>query len=184
MGFKTHGKIAVVVRKEKDGIRRYFHVGTGNYNPKTAKIYEDVGLLSSDPDIGLDLMDLFNFLTGYCTPVQYRKILVAPTSLRKSLLAKIEEEAAVAREGGEGRIVMKMNNLADMTIIEALYAASSAGVQIDLIVRGACTLRPGIKGLSENVKVRSIVGKYLEHSRIFAFGNGTTRPQVELFSLS
>jgi polyphosphate kinase len=173
VGLKTHSKTALVVRQEDDGIRRYCHIGTGNYNPKTARIYEDVGLLTSDDDLGADLSDLFNFLTGYSRRTDYRKLLVAPLSLRDRITALIEEEAAA---GPRGRIMLKLNSIVDDEIIDALYAASQAGVQIDLIVRGISCLRPGVPGLSENIRVRSIVGRYLEHSRIFAFGNGTDRP--------
>ncbi|MGI8684634.1 MAG: RNA degradosome polyphosphate kinase [Acidimicrobiales bacterium] len=173
VGFKTHSKTALVVRQEDDGIRRYCHVGTGNYNPKTARMYEDVGLLSADPDLGADLTDLFNFLTGYSRQHQYRKLLLAPTQLRARIVELIDKEAS----GDEpGRIVMKMNSLVDRAVIDALYRASGAGVSIDLIVRSMCALRPGVPGLSENIRVRSIVGRYLEHSRIFAFGNGKPGP--------
>jgi polyphosphate kinase len=173
VGLKTHSKTALVVRQEDDGIRRYCHIGTGNYNPKTARIYEDVGLLTSDADLGADLSDLFNFLTGYSRRTDYRKVLVAPLSLRDRITALIEEEAAA---GPAGRLVMKLNSIVDDEIIDALYAASQAGVQIDLIVRGISCLRPGVPGLSESIRVRSIVGRYLEHSRIFAFGGGADRP--------
>ena len=173
VGFKTHSKTAMVVRQEKDGIRRYCHVGTGNYNPKTARTYEDLGLLSSDPDLGADLTDLFNFLTGYSRQLEYRKLLLAPTKLRARLVELIDQECA-----GEsaGRIRMKVNSLVDQPVIDALYRASAAGVSIDLVVRGMCCLRPGVDGLSENIRVRSIVGRYLEHSRIFEFGDGQSRP--------
>ena len=172
VGLKTHSKTALVVRNEDDGIRRYWHLGTGNYNPRTARIYEDIGLLSADPEVGADLTDLFNFLTGYSRRTSYRKLLVAPVSLRDRIIALINEEAAA----GRGRIVMKMNSLVDTSVIDALYAASQAGADIDLVVRGICCLRPGVPGLSENITVRSVVGRYLEHSRIFAFGDGDQRP--------
>jgi len=172
VGLKTHSKTCLVVRQEDDGIRRYWHAGTGNYNPKTARLYEDIGLLSADPDIGADLTDLFNFLTGYSRRRSYRKLLVAPTSLRAKIIGLIEEEAA----SPGGRIVMKMNSLVDDGVVEALYAASGAGVEIDLVVRGICCLRPGVAGMSDRIRVRSIVGRYLEHSRIFAFGDGRERP--------
>jgi polyphosphate kinase len=171
VGLKTHSKTCLVVRQEDEGIRRYWHIGTGNYNPKTARLYEDIGILSADSDIGADLTDLFNFLTGYSRRRSYRKLLVAPTSLRRKIIGLIDEEAAAPG----GRIVMKLNSLADDAVIEALYAASQAGVEIDLIVRGICCLRPGVPGLSERIRVRSIVGRYLEHSRIFAFGDGRER---------
>ena len=166
VGLKTHSKTCLVVRQEDDGIRRYWHVGTGNYNPKTARMYEDVGLLSSAPEVGADLTDLFNYLTGYSRRTRYRKLLVAPASLRERIVGLIDEQA---RAGG--RIVLKMNNLVDETVIDALYRASQAGAEIDLVVRGICCLRPGVPGLSERIRVRSLVGRYLEHSRIFAFGD-------------
>ena len=168
VGFKTHSKTALVVRQEQDGIRRYCHVGTGNYNSKTARIYEDVGLLSADRDLGIDLTELFNFLTGYSRQQRYRKLLLAPTQLRARIVEMIERESA---KGSAGRVVMKMNSLADQAVIDALYHASVAGTSVDLIVRSVCCLRPGVPGLSENIRVRSIVGRFLEHSRIFAFGD-------------
>ncbi len=167
VGLKTHTKTALVVRDEPDGMRRYCHVGTGNYNPKTARLYEDVGLLSADPDLGADLTDLFNFLTGYSRQTAYRKLLVAPVTMKTEIIRLINAEAA---KKGDGRIVMKMNNLVHPEVIDALYEASAAGVKMDLIVRSVCCLRPGVKGLSENIRVRSIVGRFLEHSRIYAFG--------------
>jgi polyphosphate kinase len=167
VGLKTHAKCVLVVRNEDGVIRRYCHVGTGNYNPKTATIYEDVGLLSSDADLCADIAGLFNRLTGYSNGNGFRRILVAPEKLRPALLELIRREA----EAGDGRIVLKMNSLVDPEMIDALYAASSAGAEIDLIVRGICCLRPGVKGLSERIRVRSIVGRYLEHSRIFRFGS-------------
>lgn len=169
MGLKTHSKLVLVVRNEDDGVRRYCHIGTGNYNAKTARLYEDLGLLSSDPDLGADLTDLFNFLTGFSRFTRFRKLVVAPMSLRTAMLKLIAGEAAAP---GAGRIIMKMNNLVDPAVIDALYEASRADVQVDLIVRGICCLRPGIPGLSERIRVRSILGRYLEHSRIFAFGQG------------
>ncbi len=169
MGLKTHSKTALVVRQEPDGIRRYCHVGTGNYNSSTARIYEDLGLLTIDPEVGADLTDLFNFLTGYSRRTEYRKLLVAPLSLRASMTALIAREA---ERGSGGRIVWKLNNLVDPGIIDALYEASAAGVEIDCVVRGICCLRPGVPGLSENIRVRSIVGRYLEHSRVYFFGAG------------
>jgi polyphosphate kinase len=170
MGLKTHTKTALVVRQEDDGIRRYCHIGTGNYNEKTARLYEDLGLLTCDPDIGADLSQLFNYLTGYGRQEQFRKLLVAPGPLRPRLAQLIAGEAEAAP--GTGRITMKMNSLVDVDMIDALYAASAAGVEIDLVVRGICCLRPGVPGLSERVRVRSIVGRFLEHSRIFYFANG------------
>ena len=168
VGLKTHTKTALVVRSEDDGLRPYCHIGTGNYNPNTARVYEDIGLLSSDRDLGSDLTRLFNYLTGYSRHVPYKRLLVATTSLRKRLGELIRAE--VDAPDGTGRIVMKMNSLVDQELIEALYSASEGGVRVDLIVRGICCLRPQVPGLSETIRVRSIVGRYLEHSRIFAFG--------------
>ncbi len=167
VGLKTHSKTALVVRDEPDGIRRYCHVGTGNYNPKTARLYEDLGLLSADEALGADLSDLFNYLTGYSRQSKYRKLLVAPGSLRPAMVDLIREQRDA---GTDGHIVMKMNALVDTAIIDELYGASDAGVRIELIVRGICCLRPGVPGLSEHISVRSIVGRYLEHSRIYGFG--------------
>ncbi|MGI8756872.1 MAG: RNA degradosome polyphosphate kinase [Acidimicrobiales bacterium] len=170
VGLKTHTKTALVVRSEGHGVRSYCHVGTGNYNAKTAKLYEDLGVLTADPLIGADLAQLFNYLTGYGRNVQYQRLLVAPVPLRERLVALIEGEAEAPE--GTGRIVMKMNSLADPDLIDCLYDASRAGVEIDLVVRGICCLRPGVPGLSERIRVRSIIGRYLEHSRIFRFANG------------
>jgi len=169
VGLKTHAKASLVVRRESSGIRRYAHVGTGNYNATTAKIYEDVGLLTADPEIGADLTDLFNLLTGYSRQHGYRRLLVAPDDLRPELLKLIGREA---RSGG--KIVLKLNSLADADLIDALYEASQAGADIDLIVRGICCLRPGVPGVSNRIHVRSLVGRYLEHSRIFRFGRRGT----------
>ena len=169
VGLKTHCKALLVVREEPDGIRRYCHLGTGNYNSSTARIYEDVGLLTADPALGADLTDLFNYLTGYSRRVGYRRIEVAPSGLRQHMLDLIDREAA---DPSGGRIIMKMNSLVDPAIVDALYEASSKGARIDLIVRGVCCLRPGVPGLSDNIRVRSIVGRYLEHSRIYFFANG------------
>jgi polyphosphate kinase len=171
MGLKTHAKTSLVVRQEADGIRRYCHIGTGNYNEKTARTYEDLGILTCDPAIGADLTQLFNYLTGFARQQRFRKLLVAPDALRPRLIELIEREAATP----QGRIVMKMNSLVDVEMIDALYAASQGGVEIDLIVRGICCLRPGVPGLSEHIRVRSIVGRYLEHSRIYHFANGDGR---------
>ena len=176
VGLKTHTKTALVVREEGDSIRHYCHVGTGNYNPKTARIYEDIGLLSADRELGADLAELFNYLTGYSRQTEYRRLLVAPAGLRSSILDLIAAERD--DPDGHGRIVMKMNSLVDTTVIDALYEASQAGVSIDLIVRGICCLRPGVPGLSENIRVRSIVGRFLEHSRILAFGERRERHYV------
>ncbi len=172
VGLKTHTKVTLVVRQEDNHIRRYFHIGTGNYNPKTARFYTDVGLLSSQEDLGADLSDLFNFLTGYSRQKVYRKLLISPVNLRERMTAMIEREMQHCRQGGTGRIVAKMNSLVDQKIIRKLYEASGLGVQIDLIVRGICCLRPGVPQISENIKVISIVGNLLEHSRIFYFHNG------------
>jgi polyphosphate kinase len=167
VGLKTHAKVLLVVRQESDGIRRYCHVGTGNYNGKTANSYEDLGLLSADPDLGADLTDLFNHLTGYSHQVFYRKLLVAPSHVRQAIVDRIEREAS---KGAAGRITMKLNALVDAGMIDALYSASQCGVPIDLIARGICGLRPQVPGLSETIRVRSIVGRFLEHSRIYRFG--------------
>jgi polyphosphate kinase len=171
VGLKTHSKIALIVRQEGDGITRYCHIGTGNYNASTARIYEDIGYLTARPEIGADLTDLFNYLTGYSRRVDYRTLLVAPSALRPRMVDLIGREADA---GPDGRIVWKLNNLVDPGIIEALYAASAQGAQIDLIVRAICCLRPGVPGLSENIRVRSIVGRWLEHSRVYYFGSGST----------
>jgi polyphosphate kinase len=168
VGFKIHTKVCLVIRDEPDGIRRYCHIGTGNYNPRTARLYEDLGLLTADPEIGADAAHLFNFLTGYGRGVGYRTLLVAPDTMRAGLEKRISREMA----SGAGRIVMKMNSLVDPDLVDRLYEASQAGVQIDLIIRGICCLRPGVAGLSDNIRVRSLVGRYLEHSRIYYFANG------------
>ncbi|HEV2034704.1 MAG TPA: polyphosphate kinase 1 [Candidatus Dormibacteraeota bacterium] len=167
VGLKTHAKVTLVVRREGRHIQHYLHVGTGNYNPSTANLYEDVSLLSADPDLGADVAELFNLLTGYSRQSRYRKLMVAPTTLRVGITQLIQREAVPG-----GRIVIKVNNLIDPDIIDALYAASQAGAQIDLIVRNMCSLRPGVPGLSERIKVRSIIGRFLEHSRMYSFGNG------------
>ena len=171
VGLKTHAKILLVVRREAEGLRRYCHVGTGNYNPKTAKTYEDLGVFSADPILGADVAELFNYLTGYSRPRDYRRFVVAPGALRPRLLERIAEQAHPG-----GRIMMKMNALVDLEMIDALYAASIAGTEIDLLIRGVCCLRPGVPGLSESIRVRSILGRYLEHSRIYTFGSG---PEAE-----
>jgi len=170
-GLKTHTKTTLVVRKEPDGIRRYAHIGSGNYNSKTARVYTDLGLLTSSPSIGADLTDLFNALTGFSRQKLYRKLVVAPANMRLRFLEMIVREAHNARAGKPARIIAKMNALVDAEVIHALYAASQAGVEIDLIVRGICCLRPGVPGVSERVRVVSIVGRFLEHSRIFHFAN-------------
>jgi polyphosphate kinase len=168
VGLKIHSKICMVVREEAEGIRRYCHVGTGNYNHITARIYEDFGVLTADPEVGEDLADLFNGLTGYSHAHDYNRLLVAPDTLRPGLKDLIDREI----ESGRGRIILKMNSLVDTGIIEKLYEASCAGVEIDLIVRGICCLRPGLPGKSDRIRVRSLVGRYLEHSRVFHFANG------------
>jgi polyphosphate kinase len=167
VGLKTHAKTCLVVRREGAGVRRYAHIGTGNYNPTTARLYEDLGLLTADPDLGADITDLFNLLTGYSRQREYRKLLVAPVTMRPGLEALVRREMA----HDDGSIVLKMNSLVDAELIDALYEASQAGVGIDLLVRGICCLRPGVPGLSETVRVRSIVGRFLEHSRIYRFGS-------------
>jgi polyphosphate kinase len=167
VGYKIHTKICLVVRDEPDGIRRYCHIGTGNYNPRTARLYEDLGLFTADPDIGEDCAHLFNSLTGYGRAVSYRRLLVAPSTLRAGLVALIRNEIA-----HRGRIVLKMNSLVDPELIALLSEASQAGVEIDLIVRGVCCLRPGVPGRTESIRVRSLVGRYLEHSRVYVFANG------------
>jgi polyphosphate kinase len=176
VGLKTHSKAALVVRREEEAIRLYCHLGTGNYNPRTARMYEDLGLLSDDRDLGADVGDLFNFLTGYSRAGRYRKLIVSPGAMRTRIVELIEREAS---RGPEGRIVIKVNGLTDPDVIDALYRASCAGVPIDLIVRGVCCIRPGLPGLSETISVRSIVGRFLEHSRIYRFG-GADGPPVLL----
>ncbi|HEY9607196.1 MAG TPA: polyphosphate kinase 1 [Allocoleopsis sp.] len=171
VGLKTHTKVVLVVRREDNKIKRYVHIGTGNYNPKTARIYTDLGLLSCRDDLGADLTDLFNFLTGYSRQRSYRKLLVAPVNLRDRFQSLINREIENCCQGGTGRIVAKMNALVDPKIITSLYKASQAGVQIDLIIRGICCLRPGVPGVSENIRVISVVGRFLEHSRIYYFHN-------------
>jgi polyphosphate kinase len=169
---KTHAKTALVVRREADGIRRYIHLGSGNYNSRTARLYTDVGLFTCSPSIGADVSDLFNSLTGYSRQRLYRKLLVAPVNMRGRFLELIEREAAHARGGRPARIIGKMNALVDAEVIDALYRASQAGVTVDLIVRGICCLRPGLPGISDNVRVISIIGRFLEHSRLLYFANG------------
>ncbi len=176
IGLKTHAKLSLVVRKEKEGTRRYVHLATGNYNVNTARIYGDLGLITSDPDIGADASDVFNLLTGYSKQSDYRKFLVAPVNLRQHLLRFIARET---EHGPDGRIIMKINSLVDEKMIRALYRASQAGVQIDLIVRGICCLRPGLPGTSDNIRVLSIVGRFLEHSRIYYFHN---KGEIELYT--
>ena len=169
---KTHAKLCLVVRQESDGIQRYVHTSSGNYNPETAKIYTDVGLFTADPDIVSDVSDVFNYLTGYSNQKEFKSLLVAPVQLRTRLTELIERETAHAKEGRPARLIIKCNSVTDDQMIRVLYRASQAGVSIDLIVRGTCSLRPGIAGISDNIRVRSIVGRMLEHSRIFWFLNG------------
>ncbi len=179
---KTHSKVLLVVRREKDKLVRYVHFGTGNYNPATSKLYTDLGLLTADEEIGEDATSLFNFLTGYSQQDQYNRLLVAPLNLREKLVELIRRERDIAHSGQNGRIIIKINSLTDEELIHELYEASQAGVEIDLIVRGICSLRPGVKGLSSGIRVRSIVGRFLEHSRIFFFGNGVTSEEVYIGS--
>jgi polyphosphate kinase len=177
VGLKTHTKVSLVVRREGQQLRRYVHIGTGNYNAKTARLYTDLGLLSCRDDLGVDLTDLFNHLTGYTRQLSYRKLLVAPVNLRDRMIELIQREAELQRRGKKGRIIAKMNALVDPDLIAAMYAASQAGVEIDLIVRGNCSLRPAIQGISDNIRVISIIGRFLEHERIFYFHNNG-RPTV------
>ncbi len=170
VGLKTHCKTSLVVRQEKGQLRRYMHIGTGNYNPKTARMYEDLGLLTADPEVGADLTDLFNTLTGYSRQTDYQRLMVAPHGVRSGLVARIEEQAELARQGRASRVRLKANSIVDEAVIDALYRASRAGVPVELVVRGICALRPGVPGLSENIQVRSIVGRFLEHSRVMIFG--------------
>ncbi len=177
VGLKTHTKIALVVRRESDGLRAYAHISTGNYNSKTADVYEDVGLFTCDPVICDDVIDLFNSITGRSRAPQYSKLLVAPQYMKKRFLELIDREVALHSERSPGRIIVKMNQMQDQEVIEALYRASAAGVKIDLIVRGFCTLRPGVPGMSENIRVVAIIGRFLEHGRIFYFRNGQEDPR-------
>ncbi len=176
-GYKIHCKVTLVVRADDDGIRRYVHLGTGNYNPSTAKLYTDLSLLTCRPDLGADATDLFNLLTGICRPQPTRRLIIAPHQMLDRILQLIEREASNAQAGLPARIVAKMNALVDTQVIDALYRASAAGVEIDLIVRGICCLRPGVPGLSERIRVRSIVDRFLEHARVWMFDNGH-RPEV------
>src|SRR3712207_6631371 len=171
-GLKTHAKALVVIRREGEGVRHYAHIGTGNYNAKTARLYEDFGLFTTDEEITADVADLFNTLTGFARPPEYRRVLVAPTHMRDALIEQIEKTVEAHKDGEDARIAMKMNSLVDQRCIEALYRASCAGVRIDLNVRGICCLRPGVDGVSENIRVVSVVGQFLEHSRIYSFHRG------------
>jgi polyphosphate kinase len=181
IGLKTHCKVALVVRKEDDGIRRYVHLASGNYNPQTARIYTDLGFFTCNPDFCEDASALFNYLTGYCELPQWRKLVVAPSRLQTFMIEKIEQETAHQVAGGKGRIIAKLNGILEPAIVQALYRASQAGVRIDLICRGICALRPGLLGISDNIRVISIVDRFLEHSRIFFFGNNGD-PQVYIGS--
>jgi polyphosphate kinase len=172
VGLKTHCKLALVVRQEADGLVRYCHVGTGNYNPKTARLYEDFGVLTSDPQVGEDLTRLFNQLSGFAPRSKFKRLLVAPRSIRSGLVDRIEAEIEHAQEGRDGLVQIKVNSIVDEEVIDALYRASRAGVRVDLWVRGICAVRPGVEGLSENIRVHSILGRFLEHSRVFIFGGG------------
>jgi len=171
-GLKTHVKAILVARREGDRVREYVHIGTGNYNPTTARLYTDLGLFTADEEIGADVAEMFNFLTGYGRPAEYRKVLVSPTTMRGRILEEIETTVEAHRGGEEARISLKMNALVDEACIRALYEASQAGVPIDVNVRGICCLRPGVPGVSESIRVVSIVGRFLEHSRIYAFQRG------------
>ena len=173
MGLKTHAKTTLVVRQESDAVRLYCHVGTGNYNPKTARMYEDLGILSSRPALGADVTRFFNYITGFSQPPRYQELVTSPGGIRDRVVDSIDEQALA---GPDGRIVIKVNGLDDVAVIDALYRASQAGVPIDLIIRGICCLRPGVPGLSETIRVRSIVGRFLEHSRILRFGGGANGP--------
>lgn len=172
LDMKVHCKLCLVVRKDEDGIRTYAHIGTGNYNPSTAKLYTDLGLFTCDAEVCQDVTELFNYLTGFSKQSSYRKLLVAPLNLREGIIERIERETELAKETGRGRVAFKLNSLVDTEVIDALYAASQAGVQVDLVVRGICCLRPGVPGLSESIRVRSVVGRFLEHSRVYYFENG------------
>ncbi|MEV0719594.1 RNA degradosome polyphosphate kinase [Asanoa sp. NPDC050611] len=181
VGLKTHCKTALVVRQEGNQIRRYCHIGTGNYHPKTARLYEDFGMLTADPEVGADLTDLFNVLTGYSRQTAYRRLLVAPHGIRSGLIERIDREIDKVRLGGQGLVQMKANGLVDEEIVDALYRASQAGVHVDLVIRGMCTLRPGVPGLSDNIRVHSILGRFLEHSRVFRFGVDADDPETEFW---
>jgi polyphosphate kinase len=172
VGLKVHSKIALVVRREGEKIRRYVHLGTGNYNAVTARLYTDLGLLTTDDEIAADVTDVFNYVTGYSAKREFSKLLVAPINLRSRMDALIRREIEIARRGGTAHLIFKMNSLEDPAMIRLLYEASQAGVHIDLLVRGFCCLRPGVEGVSTNIRVVSIVGRFLEHSRIFYFHNG------------
>jgi polyphosphate kinase len=172
LGLKTHSKIAMVIRKEGDGIRRYLHMATGNYNAVTALVYEDIGMFTCDEEMGVDATDLFNYLTGYSSKKEYFKLLVAPINLRARMEALIKREIDIQKNGGQGHLIFKINSIVDRRMIQLLYTASQAGVKIDLFVRGICCMRAGVPGVSDNIQIISIVGRFLEHSRIYYFRNG------------
>jgi polyphosphate kinase len=181
-GLKTHCKMALIVREEADGsLRRFCHIGTGNYHPKTARLYEDFGLMTADRTVGEDLTDLFNHLTGLSRRTDYRRLLVAPARMRSGLIERIDAQTELAAAGQPAQIQMKCNALIDEAIIDALYRASIAGVPVDLWIRGICAIRPGVAGLSETIRVRSVVGRFLEHSRIYAFGPRTADSPGEVW---
>ena len=176
VGMKIHAKLCLVVRREPEGVSRYVHIGTGNYNPSTAKMYTDMGLITANPNICADVTDLFNVMTGYAHREQYRELLVSPLSMRRSLLDMIQRETALHQQNGNGEIIFKCNQLVDKHVIRALYRASMEGVRVRLQVRGICCLRPGVKGISDNIEVTSIVGRFLEHTRVYWFNaNGEGR---------
>jgi polyphosphate kinase len=181
VGLKTHCKVALVVRREDDWIRRYVHLSTGNYNPQTARTYTDLGYFTANPDFADDVSALFNYLTGYSELPVWKKLVVAPSRLQDFMIEMIDKEAAFERAGKGGRIIAKINGLLEPKVVQALYRASQAGVKVDLVCRGICALRPGIPGVSENIRVISVVDRFLEHSRIFYFGNGGD-PQVYIGS--
>jgi len=172
VGLKTHTKTTLVIRKEENGLRAYCHIGTGNYNPTTARLYSDLGLLTCTPDVGADVINLFHYLTGYAPEQHYTRMIVAPRDMRKAFIQLVRNEVEQQREHGNGQIIAKMNALDDIDMIRELYRASEAGVQIDLIVRGHCRLRPGLPRFSENIRLISIIDRFLEHSRIYYFRNG------------
>jgi len=176
VGLKTHTKVALVVRQEADSIRCYAHVGTGNYNSKTARLYEDIGLLTCDSAITEDLVGLFNYMTGRSRQKDYQRLLIAPVAMKRRFLELIDEEVEFHQRGQNGRIIVKMNQLEDRSVTDALYRASKAGVSIDIICRGFCCVRPGVPNLSESIRVYSTIGRFLEHSRIFWFGRGAADP--------
>src|SRR5580692_217151 len=179
VGWKTHSKLMLIVRQAPDGtLRRYCHIGTGNYHPTTARLYEDFGLLTADPTVGEDVTDLFNHLTGYSRKIDYRRLLVAPEALRTGIVSRIDAQAELARAGRPAKIAFKCNAVVDEAVIDALYRASQAGVEVDLWIRGMCALKPGVPGLSETIRVRSVLGRFLEHSRSYAFGTGDPDPEA------